>query len=117
MRLLQLTDFYDKASPEFLVIEKIRHIQKHTEKFLHVTTEMVDAPEEASRMMALINRLMSGPPAELKKVEKKTETVVERTGSCIFFDNDENSHTIVLESPQEVAKLLADGSKTTEVKG
>jgi hypothetical protein len=110
MKLLQLTDFYDKQSAEYLVVEKVRHIQKHSQEFMNIKSE----EQEVTSTPGFLGRLFGEKPKTTTETVEISREKVTRTGSCVFFDD---GHTIVLESPEEIARLLVDGSKTTEVKG
>lgn len=111
MKLLELTDFTDKTKKEFVVIERIMHVQAHTEKFVHITSDEREVVIEPS----FIQRLFGQKRRTEKKKIEIDRTVVDRNGSLVTLSDQ--FRTAVLESPEEIARLLANGSKTTEVKG
>lgn len=111
MKLLELTDFESKTKKEFVVIERIIHIQPHTEQFYHIVTDM----REVTDKPGFLGRLFGKRPTTKTEKFEVSRKVVDRNGSLVSVSD--SYRTKVLETPEEIAKLLADGTKTTEVKG
>lgn len=110
MRLLELTDFFSKTKKEYIVIEKLVRIESYSKKFAHIKSEdreVTHSPNWFDRLHGDRTRV------QIENVEISRE-VVDRNGSHVVLSD---SQTMVLETPEEIAKLLADGTKTIEIKG
>lgn len=106
MRLLALTDIIDGKTSEFVVVEKIRHIQAFKQIMVN------DGPTITEVLpRTWFQKLFGLTPTVVSK-----ETTVERllTGSTIFMDN---GHTNVLETPENIANMLVEGNYLTIEKG
>lgn len=108
MKLLELTDFFTKEKKEYIVIDKLVRIEPYTKQYVHIKYEdRAIAPQRG-----LFSRLHKSE-TKTEKVEISRE-IVDRNGSHVVLSD---SQTMVMETPEEIAKLLADGTKTTEIKG
>lgn len=107
MRLLALTDVMTGEAVEFVVVEKIQHIQPFKQEVI-TGTETVELTE----VKTLIQRIF-GLDASTISVAKHTKKTL--TGSTIYMDNGHGTH--VLETPENIAEMLAEGNFITIEKG
>lgn len=110
MKLLELTDFYTKTDKEYVVVEKIARIQKHTEKFAHIKSDT----RKRMSVPGFLGSLFGEKAAEIEETVEISREIVDRNGSEVVLSDGESTN--VLESPEQVAKLLAEGN-FIEVKG
>lgn len=110
MKLLELTDFYTKTDKEYVVVEKIVRIQRHSEQFAHIVKETRQTKSEPG----LLGRMFGQRPESVEEEVEIGRTIVDRNGSEVVLSDDESTN--VLESPEQIAKLLAEGN-FIEVKG
>lgn len=110
MKLLELTDFYTKTDKEYVVVEKIARIQRHTEKFAHIKSDTV----QRGIVPSILGRLFGEKSKVITETVELSREIVDRNGSEVVLSDGESTN--VLESPEEVAKLLAAGN-FIEVKG
>lgn len=110
MKLLELTDFFSKTKKEYVVVEKIVRFQPYTEKFMRIKSDEREVLSEPG----ILGRFFGQKPTLRTEKFEVSREEVDRDGTSVRLSDDEE--TIVLETPEQVAKLLADGN-FIEVKG
>lgn len=103
MRLLALTDVNDGKTVEFVVVEKIQHIQP-----FHQVVESRGPEERIARPKTFLQKLfnLDSSYEYSQSVEKRT-----LTGSTVYMDNGHGTH--VLETPENIAGMLTEGNFLT----
>jgi len=110
MKLLELTDFFTKTKKEYVVVENIVHFEPYTRKYEHIKTD----EREVTIVPSFLAEIFGKKSVTVKEKFTVSREVVDRNGSKVILSN--KTQTMVLETPEEIAKMLSEG-KFTEVKG
>lgn len=106
MRLLALTDAYDGKSIEYVVVEKIQHIQPLSKYVYMQVTDRKIVGIKNRNLMEFICCVPNEPIYDRPHGE-----MVKITGSSIYLNNGHKTN--VFESPENIAEMLIEGNFLT----